>query len=701
MAKTIDKHINVWVNGAQVENNLKSIQQAIKHVTNQLKQSTVGSEEYIEASKKLKELKYIYEQHIKDLKSVSEETDSLRKKQNDFLIKLGAIGSTYSAASNAVRRFIGATQEYVDAYAAMDDAMSAVQKTTGMTREEVEKLNSQLKNIDTRTSQEELLKIAEIGGRLGLAKGDIEAFTESVNVANVALGDSFSGGAEEIASVLGKIRGAFQETKDADIGKAFQSIGSALNSVGATCAATEGNVAQFAQRLGALPDAMKPTIQDAIGLGAAFENASINAEVAATAYGQLMTKAASNLDAFAVAMGKPIEEVRELINTNPTEFMLQFAESFKGVPADQLGAKLKELKLNAVGVQEAIGAMSGQTDKFREILSVSNQSFADGTSMMEEYSTVNNNAAAQLEKAKKRMQDLKVELGEKLIPVITKLYEKVNSGAKFISQHIGLIKSIAIALGLWISTIGLYKSAQIASNSLIAISNGLHKVHRLSVLASAAAQALFSQNVTRAKAATVLMSKELPILTTRLNTLRGSMTSIGNSLKSIMKLGPAAFLAGIAAAVIYVNKKANEGKKIVDDVNKAATEALAKGRADIEMEKREIDSLREIINSETASREQKYQAITELQGIIPDYVAELSEEGRVISENTSAIDNYIERLEDKLLAEIEEDKLRELMAKREEIAEEKAKKRMEYDRSIWKKMWYDMWYDMGDYSADD
>ncbi len=47
MAKTIDKHINVWVNGAQVENNLKSIQQAIKHVTNQLKQSTVGSEEYI------------------------------------------------------------------------------------------------------------------------------------------------------------------------------------------------------------------------------------------------------------------------------------------------------------------------------------------------------------------------------------------------------------------------------------------------------------------------------------------------------------------------------------------------------------------------------------------------------------------------------------------------------------------------------
>lgn len=166
MAKTIDKHINVWVNGAQVENNLKSIQQAIKHVTNQLKQSTVGSEEYIEASKKLKELKYIYEQHIKDLKSVSEETDSLRKKQNDFLIKLGAIGSTYSAASNAVRRFIGATQEYVDAYAAMDDAMSAVQKTTGMTREEVEKLNEEFRKMAPRTPTEKLNALAADAGRI-------------------------------------------------------------------------------------------------------------------------------------------------------------------------------------------------------------------------------------------------------------------------------------------------------------------------------------------------------------------------------------------------------------------------------------------------------------------------------------------------------------------------------------------------------
>lgn len=692
MAKTIDKRVNVWLNGQGIENNLKSVRAAILKTTNELAKLPAYSEEWYQASQKLSKLKGIYAEMGKEIAATGDDLKNAAKENDNFILKLGSITSLWQTASGAVRRFVGATQEYVDAYAAMDDAMSAVQKTTGMTREEVENLNSQLKNIDTRTSQEELLKIAEIGGRLGLAKGDIEAFTESVNVANVALGDSFGGGAEEIASVLGKIRGAFQETKDADIGKAFQSIGSALNSVGATCAATEGNVAQFAQRLGALPDAMKPTIQDAIGLGAAFENASINAEVAATAYGQLMTKAASNLEAFAAAMGKPIEEVRELINTNPTEFMLQFAESFKGVPADQLGAKLKDLKLNAVGVQEAIGAMSGQTEKFREILSVSNQAFADGTSMMEEYSTVNNNAAAQLEKSKKRMQEVKVELGEKLIPIMTKLYEILSSGASWLTKNVKLVELVGEAIGAYILVVTLANARMKIHNAHLVLSNGYHKTHRAVVLASAAAQAAFEKDTVRANRALALSGKNLSGITGSFGKLGTAIKGVASKCARFVRFGPVAFLLGIAAAVVKVNRNVNEGKRAVEEISKASKERYASEIASIETEKVKIDQLREIINSENASRDKKLNAIQQLQNIIPGYVAELSEEGRVIKENTSAIDDYIKKMQERVQLNIFESQYQELEAKAQEIVDRK-NERKEKDYSFFGHLHNVFWYD--------
>lgn len=454
MAKEVNKRINVWLNEQGIENNLKSIRSAITKTANELNKLPIGSEEWFQKSKKLSELKSIFEDVRKEIGATSKELESEAKRLRDNWMAVGGAAAVVQGAFAALKNFVSATQEYVDAYATIDDAMSAVQKTTGMTREEVEALKNSLQNIDTRTSTEELLKIAEIGGRIGLAKEEIEAFARSVDVANVALGDSFQGGAEEIATVLGKIRGAFQDTKEMGIEDAFNAIGSALNSVGATCAATEGNVAQFAQRLGALPDAMKPSVREAIGLGAAFENASINAEIAATAYGQLMTKAAANIGKFADAMGEPVEEMRELLNTNPVEFMLRFSESMQGMPADELGAQLKNLKLNAVGVQEAIGAMSSQTDEFRRILEVSATEFANGTSMMEEFSTVNNNAAANLEKAKNMVQDAKEALGEELIPVITDLTRSSASGlkvlttvVKFWTQHKALLLSLAGAYG--------------------------------------------------------------------------------------------------------------------------------------------------------------------------------------------------------------------------------------------------------------
>ena len=69
----MDKRINIWINGKEVENNIKSIRSAMAHLTNQLNKMEIGSAEYIETSKKLYDLKAIYDGHCQSLKMTEDE----------------------------------------------------------------------------------------------------------------------------------------------------------------------------------------------------------------------------------------------------------------------------------------------------------------------------------------------------------------------------------------------------------------------------------------------------------------------------------------------------------------------------------------------------------------------------------------------------------------------------------------------------
>ena len=115
--------------------------------------------------------------------------------------------------------------------------------------------------------------------------------------ASVALGDSFEGGPEVVAEKLGKIKGLYAEIKDIGIEEAFNSVGSAMNDLGAAGAASEQNIAEFVTRIGAMPEALKPSIGEALGLGAAFEESGLKAEVAATNYSKVISIAARDTSA--------------------------------------------------------------------------------------------------------------------------------------------------------------------------------------------------------------------------------------------------------------------------------------------------------------------------------------------------------------------------------------------------------------------
>ncbi|MGJ8760405.1 MAG: phage tail tape measure protein [Polaribacter sp.] len=321
----------------------------------------------------------------------------------DGFNKYAALGASVIATTTGV---VLGLQKIIDYNGKLADAQSDVQKTTGLTKDEVDELTKSFSKLNTRTSRVDLLKIAEEGGRIGIVKEEIQDFVAVMNKANVALGDSFSGGVEEVASKLGKLKLLFKETKDIGVEKAYESIGSAINELGANGVATESNIASFATRVGSLPDALKPTIQDALGLGAAFEESGIQAEISGRSYSIFLGEAAKSSDEFAKIMGITTAEVEDLINTNPTEFFLQFAEildetSKGGVDTAKTLAKLG---LSADGVKKIVGAAGNNVDRFREILELSNKSMIEGTSLTNEYDIKNNNLAATIDKVSKKLR---------------------------------------------------------------------------------------------------------------------------------------------------------------------------------------------------------------------------------------------------------------------------------------------------------
>ena len=98
--------------------------------------------------------------------------------------------TTLMGAAAAMTGLVMAGKAAVQVYAEIDAEMASVRKFTGMTAEEVEHLNEQFKKIDTRTSREDLNKLAQEAGRLGLSsEKDVLGFVKAANQINVALDD--------------------------------------------------------------------------------------------------------------------------------------------------------------------------------------------------------------------------------------------------------------------------------------------------------------------------------------------------------------------------------------------------------------------------------------------------------------------------------------------------------------------------------
>lgn len=611
--KIYKRSLKVYIDGTEVENSVNGINREIRKLKGEMRNLTIGTEEYERKAKQLREFDGILQRHRRNIRGVGDEYTSLSARFGKFADGVNRYMGVVAGAVGAVTGLTMTVRKTVDDYAKMEDVMANVRKYTGQTDEEVREMNEDFKKMDTRTSREQLNELAGAAGRLGITNKDlIEEFVDGADKIGVALGDDLGEGAVD---TIGKLAIAFGEDKNKGLRGAMLATGSALNELVANSPAKAQPVIDFTEKLSGVGQMAHLTQAQIMGFGAALDRNNQEMATSSTVMSQLITKMYQDPARFAQMAGMEVKKFKDLINKDMNQALVDWLKHVNKLgDMSVLAGKFDELKMDGTRAVGVLASLAGHVDQVVESQRIATEAYEEGTSVIKEFNIQNTTVQAELDKAKKRFATLSEKLGGKLLPIakygittgstIVKLLSSlINFSAKYAGTIVSLTTTI-VGLVAW---------------------------------------------------------KNKDVIATKLMNL-WNVTLMGNMKKlwAVIAANPWGALALAVGAVVGVlidlSRRAKQmtiaQKNLVDIEREATTEA--------EKERLKLDQLRKVVHDNTRSIEERRKALATLKSIVPEYVAEISKEGKVYNENTEALDRYIKKLKEQAMVKGAEKKMEEM-----------------------------------------
>ncbi len=507
MAKSSTRRVTIYINGKEVEASVKQIRAEMNKLVNEQNRMVIGSDEYIAHAKKIRELRQYLKEHAQNIGSAASAWSEMYNKVLQFGTGIGGLTQILSSLDNVTSTL----KQVATDLAAMDDVYSDVIKTTGLTREQVEELNESFKNLDTRTSREQLNNLAYIAGKLGISSKElVQQFVEAADIINVSMGDVLG---DDATLAIGKMVDVYKKStdmlKDKSLKEQLLSLGSAVNELGKTSTANEQYMVNFTGRLGGVAVQAGLAADQILGFASALDQDMQKVEMSATAFQKLIQKVISKPAEFAKIAGMELGKFKQLIETDMNEALKKVLKGFSGAGGfDKLLPIFQDLGLDGARAAAAISSMANSLDKVEAAQQVANRAMLEGVSCYEEFSVKNNNMQASLEKARKKFQDTRLELGQKLYPILLKLTKTSTAGIKaissattWISKNKGVVLAIIAPLTLYIAKVTLLKTRLLLLTAAEKAGVVIKAAYKTAVYAVAAAQAKMAGNTERAAAA--------------------------------------------------------------------------------------------------------------------------------------------------------------------------------------------------------
>lgn len=597
----------------------------------ELRATVPGTEAWDTLAEKIRMVKDRIEELNEDLEGNVSLWDKFQNWSMNVWPALDLIQKGYDAVVSGLR-------EYVDAFADMDQEMANVRKFTGMTEEQVADLNEEFKKIDTRTSREDLNKLAQEAGRLGKTSSeDVMGFVRAADKINVALDDLGDGA----TLTLSKLTGIFGDEARYGTEQSLLKVGSVINELSQNCSASAPYLANFTERLGGVGAQANMTISQIMGFGAVLDSNSQKVEASATALSQVIVRMLQDPAKYAKVAGLEVTHFTELLKKDTNAALILFLETLqKAGGMDVLSPMFKDMGENGSRAIAALSTLADKIDQVKQQQQAAAIAFEEGTSIDKEFAVQNETAAASLDKAKKRAQEIRVELGEKLYPLMSHFLTTSSAVMRallvtinFVERHKKEIVSVAAAgtayvailklQVLWLNRTAVAHSLNVKWTNLLAASQKLLPgIWATSRLAAAA----FVNTL-------AYLKNGLQVTYTMQERWRKSMQamSFGSWTGLILALASAVYL-------LYQRYKSTADEN--ERLNKIRDEAARK----MGEEKSKIDILIAAANNENLTLEQRREAIKKLNAIIPNYNAQIDETTGKYKASTKALKEYLDGL---------------------------------------------------------
>lgn len=647
---------------------IRDLEYSIKALNQQMQGMQRGTEQFKQMELKAKQLKA----ELQAVRAEGVAQESWIKRSADWFNRMQGLALGAVAAISGITFTV---KKCVEEYAKMDDEMTNVRKYTGQAAEEVERMNEDFKKMDTRTPRQKLNQLAEDAGRLGITStAAVEEFVDGADKINVALGDDLG---DKAVSQIGKLAQMFGEDKAKGLRGAMLATGSAVNELAQNSSASAGYLVDFTARVAGVGKQAGFTQAQIMGLASVLDQNMQQDETAATAVQNLLAKMFQDSAKFAQIAGLNVKEFAKTLKEDANGALLQFLAAMraKGGFAD-LAPMFEEMKMDGSRATGVLTVLADKLDDIKTAQNLASEAYSDGTSVLNEFETQNENVQAQLDKASKKFLDLSIVLGQKLYPAARYCISAASLGVRALSTLVDFVKDywrILIVLTAAIVTYtAVSKAKLIADKAQMAWLNIMilrEKAHL--VLVGLKTSALKTMAIVQ-----MALTREIK-LTTAAQMLWNKVL-LTNPITAVI-----AVVAGLTAAIVTLSKETSTAEQAQRDYNDAVTDAN-KQTAE---EEASIMRLVSAIQSNTSAESDRKAALEELNGkLMSQHLGNITEEAVRTGQATRQIQSYIDMMKKKIVIDGLQKKLAESIAKQAE-AEDLLGEGDNDNRGYWKRFW--------------
>lgn len=593
--------------------NINELRQAYKQLEEGLNQINTKSEAFANRQKELKNLK----------KVIDDATGAANKQSNSWNTALKNLTAYVGlfAVFNQVKTY------FVDLFRLnmkFADQLTDIRKVALSTTEEIANLSRELAKIDTRTSLEELNRIAYAGAKLGIqTQGGTMAlagFVRAADQVNVALKEDLG---EEALTSLAKITEVMGLVGKYGVEKAMLKTGSAIFRLAATSTASSDKIVDFSNRMLALGEQAALTTPDILALGSAVDSMALEPEVAATAFGKLVTELRSGTRPIEKSLGIATGSLKKMIESGRgmDAILTIFRRMGETKNVFALGDLFKDLGSDGTRLIKTMVTMAAKNGMLTKAVEESNKAFNEGTAVTVEYNMQQETAAAYMDRANNLLEKQFISASAASGPVhdIAKAWFEVT---KELTSSMSFMTEVRLAISL------IFASIKMLLNILPTL---------ITTLSMAGLAGAF------AKLLTYIQGVEAASLS-----LAGVWTKLQATFNKLSFAKQAGVIGGVIALLgILVVKlaeytsslyQASAGQRVLNEVQE-------EGKRKAMEEQEQLNRLHNVMKDTSASMNLRIEAMKKLNSAIPGLNAKINTETGAVKENTKAWDANFTRLQ--------------------------------------------------------